>query len=119
MQIKYKVFLIFIFFRKSMTIVYNDMLLGFFLNKFSLLTFILFLKLEFKFIIQDLIAMLKNTEIFKSLCFRTWRFKYLCGLNMEIFESLYFNTWRFKNLCVLEHRDFVRQSCSYFPISVF
>jgi len=31
-----------------MTSVYNDMLLGYFLNKFSLLTFILILKLELK-----------------------------------------------------------------------
>jgi len=43
----------------------------------------------------------------------------LHGLNTEIFESLYFNTRRFKNLHVLKHGGFVRQNCSYFPISMF
>ena len=63
--------------------------------------------------------MFRNMEIFESLCFSTWRFKNLRGLNTKIFESLYFNTRRFKNLCVLKHGGFVRQNCSYFPISVF
>ena len=58
-------------------------------------------------------------EIFESPCFNTWRFKNFCGLNTEIFQSSCFNTWRLKNLHVLKHGGFVRQNCSYFPISVF
>ena len=95
----------FFFFRKSMTSVCNSMLLKFFLNKFSFLSSIAILN----FCRQSLIAVFRNMEIFQNL---------RC-LNTEIFESPYFNTWRFKNLCVLKHGGFVRQNCSYFPISVF
>jgi len=58
-------------------------------------------------------------ENFESPCFNTWRFKNLCGLNTVIFESSCFITRRFKNLHVLKHGGFVRQTCSYFPISMF
>ena len=78
------------------------MLLNFFLNKFSFLSIIL--KLEFKIFLDKIY----------SPCSKTRRF-----LNLCIFEFLYFNTRRFKNLCVLNHGGFVRQNCSYFPISVF
>jgi len=92
-----------------MTIVCNVMLLTFFLNKSSFLNF-------FR---QNLIAVFRTMEIFESTCFNTWRFKNLRSLNTEIFESSCFNTQRFKNLHELKHEGFVRQNCSYFPISMF
>ncbi len=57
-----------------------------------------------------------------QLCFKNWLFRYISTSYKAIaliFKSPYFNTWRFKNLCVLKHGGFVRQNCSYFPISVF
>ena len=35
-----------------------------------------------------------------------------------MFESSCFSTQRFKNLPVLKHAGFVRQNCSFFPISI-
>ena len=86
-----------------MTSVCNGMLLKFFLNKFSFLSFIAILKIGIlNFFRQNLIAVFRNMEIFESLCFNTWRFKSLHGLNTEIFESPYFNTRRLKNLHEIE-----------------
>jgi len=72
-----------------------------------------------KFFWQNLIVVFRNMEIFESLCFNTWRFKNLHGLNTEIFESPYFNTQRFKNLHVLKHAGFVRQTVHIFQSPCF
>ena len=107
-----------------MNSVYYDVLLGFFLNEFSLLTSTLFLKWEFLICLYKfyrhvpkhrdfLIFLFQCTEMQNSLYIETQRF---CNPKLFIFSNLFVSihwgskifvhkTQKFLNLCVSIHGD--------------
>ena len=112
------------FFRKSMTSVFNGMLLKFFLNKFSFLSSIAILKLVFLPFLDKFnhrvpkhgdfwISMFQYMEIQKFLWFKHGDFSIFVFQYMEIKKSPCIKTWRFckaklfifSNLRVSNHGD--------------